>query len=122
MLATAALLALGCGDQPTAVNAGSVSAVAASGVLHVTNNSVRPVHYLIIDRCALALFDWIRCAGPTCPSLPGRTSLAMPYDSIPFYSAETTKEAVVYWWYSVSDGSGGYRPEGLWSVLVPLEQ
>ncbi len=118
-LATAALAAIGCDNQPTTVSGGFLRALAASGVLNVKNYSVRPINYFIVDRNSLALINWGQCAGPTCPSLRAGGSLAMPYDSIAFYTAQS-KEAVVYWWHSMFDGKGGYKPDGLWHVIVPL--
>ena len=115
----AAVLAAGCGDGALAVLDGPITASADGSALQLRNGSLLPVNYLVIDRGALALFDWAACAGPTCPAIPPRGSVTVPYDQIAGYSTSTT-EAVVYWWHSVPDGHGGYRADGIQGVVVPL--
>ena len=117
--AAAALVAAGCGNGPLTLLEGPVTATAADSALHVANGSIRPVNYFVLAGDAAPLVDWAACAGPACPAIPPRGSLELSYAQIAEYSASTT-EALVYWWYSVQDGRGGYRADSIRVVVVRL--
>ena len=114
-----AILAAGCGSGLLAVLDGPITASADGVALQLRNGSLLPVNYFVIDRNTLAFTDWAACAGPSCPAIPPRGSVTVPYAQIAEYSTSTT-EAAVFWWHSVPDVHGGYRSDGMQSAVVPL--
>lgn len=118
----AVVLAVGCeapSRPPTLVSDGVLTASAAAGVLRLQNASSEAVNYFVLARDAAPLIDWAPCAGPTCAAIPAGGSVSLPYSAIAGYSSATS-EALVWWWHSVSDGAGGFRPDSLRNLLVPL--
>ena len=118
----AVVLAVGCeapSRPPTSVSDGVLTASATASVLRLHNASSAAVNYFVLARDAAPLIDWAPCAGPACPAIPAGGSVSLPYSQIAGYSAATT-EAIVWWWHSVSDGTGGFRPDSLRTLVAPL--
>jgi len=118
----AVVLAVGCEAPlrpPTSVSDGVLTATATAGVLRLQNASSQAVNYFVLARDAAPLIDWAPCAGPTCPAVPAGGSVSLPYSGIVGYTS-ATKEAIAWWWHSVSDGAGGFRTDSLRNLLVPL--
>jgi hypothetical protein len=117
LLATVVMVA--CSREPTAVSDGVLSVSRAPGALRLGNTSAGSVNYFVIERSSAALIDWVPCAGPSCPAVPPAGSVSVPHSQIAGYSAGA-REVIVYWWRSVADGAGGFRPDSLRNLVAPL--
>ena len=118
----AVVLAVGCevpSRPPTSVSDGVLTATATASVLRLRNASSQAVNYFVLARDAAPLIDWAPCAGPTCAAIAAGGSVSLPYSQIVGYSS-ATKEAIIWWWHSVSDGAGGYRPDSLRTLVASL--
>jgi hypothetical protein len=116
------VLVVGCeapSRPPTSVSGGVLTVTAAAGVLRLRNGSQEAVNDFLLARDAVPLVDWLPCAGPACPAVPSGDSVSVPYVQVAGYSPATT-EAIVWWWHSVSDGAGGFRPDSPRSLVAPL--
>jgi hypothetical protein len=112
VLATLSLyLLLGGCDSPSAIDGypAAIRAEAKDATLSVTNRMGRPVHYAIFERVDAGVIFWGKCtpANPGCPVLDAGETLRLPYAEIGMYEPGDA-EAIVYWWESRPDGSGGY--------------
>ena len=115
----AALVMAACG-APTAVTSDGVLTVRPRDpALQIENRSPTPVNHFIVERAYAARILWMPCAGPTCPVIPAEGLVEIPYSSIAGYSSGA-HEAIVYWWRSVPDGAGGFRPDSIRGLVTPL--
>ncbi len=112
------LLGSGC-TAPTAVSDGTLSVRRVIGALELENASAAAMHYFAVERGAAARIQWIACAGPACPAVPGRAT-ARVADSLIVGYFPAASEAIVYWWPSVADGQGGWRADSIRAVVAPL--
>jgi hypothetical protein len=82
----------------------------------IDNYTGAPVYFNVYRPGALALFTV--CTDPIrCTSVPARSSRAVPFAEITAWDADASSVEVDYW-HLVSDGEGGYRPDGRGKVLA----
>ncbi len=117
LLSWVALVATAACSDPLSVTDGVLRVNPQPPGLNIMNASAQPVHLFIADRNTLALLDWAPCAGPSCPSLPGGASVLRPCSEIVGCTADS-REAVVYWWRSVPDGAGAFRPDSIRQLIA----
>ncbi|HXY68922.1 MAG TPA: hypothetical protein VEH62_05700 [Gemmatimonadales bacterium] len=117
--ALAVLAAIGCRSAPTALFDDVLAATSSGGAIRLQSRSVLVINYFLLARDASPLIDWAPCAGPGCPAIPAGGTVDVPHAQVPGLTAATT-EVLTYWWHSVADGRGGFRPDSLRVLIVPL--
>ena len=117
--ASVGLVVIGCQSAPTAVSDGTVTVTSSAGALRLANGSSFPVNYFLLARDAAPLIDWAPCAGPGCPVIPAHGTVIAPRGQVAGLSAGTT-EVVTYWWRSILDGNGGFRPDSIRALVARL--
>jgi hypothetical protein len=97
-----------CHDGPTAITTGRVRVSQRFDGVRVENLTNRRMAYLLVDRNALALYDWGPCTTttPECLRLAAHGDVTVKFADVVGYSASTTS-VVVYTWWVVDDGNGG---------------
>ena len=105
--------------SPTGVTDGALQVTRGAAQLQLRNLSASPLSYVVVERGTLALFDWIPCAGPSCPTVGPRATVFVPYSAICGYTANA-REAVVYWWRAVADSTVLVPADWVHSLVTPL--
>lgn len=86
----------------------------------VVNDGDRPVYYFAIEQGTAALTLWGACDDPdTCDAVAPRERLEIPYASVTGYTA-AAEVVLVYWWHLVPKSGGGYQPDEIRVLEVPL--
>ena len=118
MTCGSALALLGCRDV-TSVSDGTLTARHAGHSMTLQNSSATQVFYLVMDQNVAALADWVACVDPTCPSLGPFASQTVS-DPRQLANLPATTAYIVYWWHARPDGHGGFAPDSLRNLLVPV--
>lgn len=113
------LAANGCSSVSGPSSTDHIGATARNGRLEIRNNSDQPTFVFLIGREAAAYTDWIACADPgACAPIPAGGRQLLPYPSSQIGADE--HEALVFWWHSVRDRGGSFRPDSIRALIVPL--
>jgi hypothetical protein len=117
---TIAATMVACHD-PVAPTSDVLTATRAAlpGFLRLENRTGDPVFYIVTERNAHALADYVFCADPSCPSVPARGSISVSYGKISGYHAGAS-EAVVLHWRLQRQQDGSYAPDSIRSIVAPL--
>jgi len=81
-------------------------------------NSI-PIYYMLANPGFLALADFAPCVSPSCPNVPARSAVHVPYDEIVGYDAAETM-ATLWQWRLTIDVSGNNEQSGFGATDVPL--
>ena len=88
--------------------------------LRLVNGSSAAVFYIVIERDATALVDWIPCTNPsTCPQVTAHGEKIVPYSAIIGYKPDA-REAVLYWWYLVPGPNDALQADSIRVARVLL--
>lgn len=115
-----------CNDRfeaPTAatIATGAVTAQRVAGAVRITNTTIAPIAYSVIERNAYTfmLASWGACPELARCTVPPGGSVDVPYDAISLYRPGA-REAVVVWWTVVDRGDGDVRIENPVEIVVAL--
>lgn len=86
--------------------------------LRLQNETGEPVYYFVAERNALALLDFVLCTTPSCPAVPARGAVSLPYGEIAGYRSGAREAVVLHW--RLRPQSGGYAPDSVRALVVPL--
>lgn len=93
---------------------------AGGGNVVLANNGEQPVYYVVLEKEFSARARWAPCVDASaCARVDAGQQVRVPYAQITGYQAGA-REALVYWYEMVSDGSGGQRPGEVHSRTVQL--
>jgi len=101
---------------------GQLLDISANGsVITLQNRNEWPVFYLAADPEFLALADFILCSDPasSCPRVPPKGTVRVPYGDIAGFHAGQT-HVVVWQWRLERQADGTYSQVGFQAVTVPL--
>lgn len=87
--------------------------------LLASNHTAADIYFTAFEREIVALIEWVPCSDPaTCrPRLTPAADTTIPYASI-YGWGPASREVVCYWWHSVPNGAGGYRPDSIRGLVV----
>lgn len=117
LLAVAAAT-LACADI-TGVESDGVRATARADGVVVQNRRAETIYYFAIDRMTAALTLWGACEDPlTCRAIAARSERLVPASEIMGWPE--SGEVILYWWELEPKAGGGFRPDEIRSLVVPL--
>ena len=122
LLALAAGTILGC-SSPTSTTSELLSLSSNGSTLTLENPNNWTVFYMALNANQLALFDGAMCDDPssTCPRVPPRSSISIPYDHIWAYSPGTHITVQVVQWRLEPQLNGRYRTTQVQSQQTELQ-
>ena len=110
---------LGCGGLPSAVEEDVEAGLSPVG-LFIVNGRAEPIYYFPVERQSTALIDWIPCTDPAvCDRVDAGSDRLVPFEEIAGWE-DGDREVVLYWWGLVPDGTGGFRPDRIRSLVVGM--
>lgn len=72
-----------------------------------------------MGRIVSAKANWAVCAVPGCPMVaPGKTEY-VPFDDI-LFDERGEREIALSWWHLVPTGDGGFQPDSIRGLIVPI--
>ena len=117
-----ALASSACHKDPVSATLSGAPLVSATRVttgVRLTNNTDRPVAYVVSNPMWLGLLALCADPGPDCVKLAPAASVVIPFSEIYGWASDAT-QASVFWWHVVPDGHGGYTQDEVATVFVQL--
>lgn len=117
-LVIAFLLVASCGLFTEPQTEPELTVSATPPELRLVNSGTKPVYYFVVESGLAIRMNWAPCTDPkSCPRVPPKGEVAVPYSSISGYSPEA-KSALVYWWYLVPTREGAFAPDSIRALGV----
>ncbi|MBA3557804.1 MAG: hypothetical protein H0W30_04305 [Gemmatimonadaceae bacterium] len=97
-LAPLLALLIAC-SSPTATENGLLSVSSRDGIVRITNRSAQPVLFILATRTHLELVEPLPCTKPggCTPTLPGGSSIAVPFSEILGYEPGVRTAVLIHW-------------------------
>jgi hypothetical protein len=117
---TIAATVVGCHDPVApASDVLSVTRSALPGALRLENRTSGPVFYFVVEHNGFEVVDYVLCADPSCPSVPARGSVSVPYGKISGYHRGASEVRVLHWRLQRQQ-NGSHAPDSIRSIVAPL--
>lgn len=114
------LALLGCAEPTGPVNSELLVADARQGTVRLANRTREPVYYFVVERDFAALALFAACTDPaTCAKVPARGTIEVDYDDVAGYKAGAAEAIVLHYRLVAADG-GGFRPDSVRALVIPL--
>ena len=111
---------VGCHDPVApASDVLTVTRAALPGFLRLENRTGDPVFYFVVEQNGFEVVDYILCADPSCPSVPARGSVSVPFGKISGYHSGASEVRVLHWRLRRQQ-DGSYAPDSIRSIVAPL--
>ena len=111
---------VGCHDPVApASDVLTVTRAALPGFLRLENRVIDPVFYFVVEHNGSGVVDYVLCADPSCPSVPARGSVSVPFGKISGYHRGTAEVRVLHWRLRRQQ-NGSYAPDSIRSIVAPL--
>ena len=118
MLLMSAVCLAAC-DSPTSLSYEPLRVSSNGSEVTLENPNSVPIYYMLANPEFLALADFALCVSPSCPNVPARSTLHVPYTQIAGYdAAETT--ATLWQWRLTVDVAGNRQQSTFGASDVPL--
>lgn len=107
------VLAAGCNLATDIFGDGELRVSRTGTSFQLRNTSDRAIYYFAIEEELAARTFWGPCDRPeSCPRVPPRSRIELPYDSVAGFGPDA-ELALVYWWHLVPKAGGGHRADSV---------
>ena len=124
----AAALTVGCAGTPTEPSApvpsqggiwpGTVTAVASSSDIRITNQTERPISYVAFEQELAARVQFAACAnGPQCASIVQGATGVLPWSGVGGYDPDK-RTYLLYWWQLITEADGTVHVGSIQTIQI----
>jgi hypothetical protein len=108
-------------SEVVSVESDLLVARAVDSRLELTNTTSTRVFYFAADRNGLAVLDWAPCVDPAvCDAVAPLSTRNIALEDVALYNPGVSEIAVYHWRLVAVPGEGGYVPDSIRMVVVPV--